>query len=335
MDNSSGAARLPATMSGMRSPKPWPLPTQPVTRELLSAAGVSDEMIRTQLRSGRLMRLRHGVYLASDAWPTGDAERHVMLARAEQVTNPTAVISHASAAVVWGLSTPGFTPWHASAPTVTLPADGPHAWRGTAIRHQALLPSADLARDEGYTVTSVARTAIDLAGPLPLPEALAIVDHAARLIIASYVDEPRRRDYSNPRFVAAALETLLTTAGRHRSRLQPMLDLVVPARESPAESLTAGYLHLAGTPMPLFQAEISVGGGKVYPDFFWPDLGLIGEVDGLVKYTDPRAIGAEKQREQHLLDLGYQIVRWLASEIMTRPDLVVARIERAMAAATR
>lgn len=87
--------------------------------------------------------------------------------------------------------------------------------------------------------------------------------------------------------------------------------------------------------MPLFQAEISVGGGKVYPDFFWPDLGLIGEVDGLVKYTDPRAIGAEKQREQHLLDLGYQIVRWLASEIMTRPDLVVARIERAMAAATR
>jgi len=57
---------------------------------------------------------------------------------------------------------------------------------------------------------------------------------------------------------------------------------------------------------------------------------LIGECDGAIKYTDPQSIVAEKEREQLLRDLGYRIVRWLAKEIMTRPDIVLARIERAL-----
>jgi len=315
----------------MRTPKPWALPTQPATRALLGASGVSDEMIRTQLRSGRLLRVRQGIYLARDAWPDSAAGQHVMLARAEQAANPAAVISHGSAALVWGLSTPGLTPWHASKPSVTLSAEGAHGWSGTADRHVSRLSPADVARDdEGYAVTSVARTAVDLAGPLDLPGALAILDHAARLLIHCYVTTTRRTDYSSPRLVTAARETLVAAAGRHRSRLHTTLELVVPARESPAESLTAGHLQLAGLPTPLFQAPIDTPNGRLYPDFLWPDLMLIGECDGAIKYTDPQTIVAEKEREQLLRDLGYRIVRWLAKEIMTRPDIVLARIERAL-----
>ena len=175
------------------------------------------------------------------------------------------MISHESAAVVWGLPTPGFTPWHASKPSVTLPDKGLHGWSGTAT---------------------------------PL--------------------------------VAAARESLLAAAGHHRSRLRPAVELVVPARESPAESLTAGQIHLSGLPLPLFQAPIDTPHGTVFPDFLWPDLMLIGECDGAVKYTDQQSIVAEKEREQLLRDMGYRIVRWLAKEIMTRPDLVLARIERAL-----
>ena len=314
----------------MRTPKPWALPTQPVTRALLSSSGVSDEMIRTQLRAGRLIRVRQGVYLARDAWPESAADLHVMLARAEQVVNPTAVISHESAAVVWGLPTPGFTPWHASKPSVTLLDKGLHGWSGTATRHEARLPTSDLTRDsDGYTVTTVARTAIDLARPLGLPGALAILDHAARLLITSYVTNPRRSDFASPRLVAAARESLLAAAGRHSARLTPTVALVVPARESPAESLTAGHLQLSGLPTPLFQAPIDTPHSTVYPDFLWPDLRLIGECDGAVKYSDQQSIVAEKEREQLLRDLGYCIVRWMAREIM-RPDLVLARIERAL-----
>ena len=57
---------------------------------------------------------------------------------------------------------------------------------------------------------------------------------------------------------------------------------------------------------------------------------LIGECDGAVKYTDQQSIVTEKEHEQLLRDMGYRIVRWLAKEIMTRPDLVLARIERAL-----
>jgi len=119
-------------------------------------------------------------------------------------------------------------------------------------------------------------------------------------------------------------------AGRHSARLTPTVALVVPARESPAESLTAGHLQLAGLPTPLFQAQIYTPHGTIYPDFLWPDLMLIGECDGAVQYSDQQSIVAEKEREQLLRDLGYRIVRWLAKEIMTRPDLVLARIERAL-----
>lgn len=309
------------------------MPTQPISRSLLLASGVSDEMIRTQLRAGRLVRVRQGVYLGRDSWPTTEAGRHLLAAHAEQVVNPDAVMSHGSAALFWGLATPGFDPWHTAPPSVTFPADRHTGWSGSAIRHVAPLPPSEVARDrEGYAVTSLARTAIDLVQRHDLPEALAILDHAARLLIATYVDEPRRYHYSNPRLVAAAREGLLAAANRHGSRLAPTIGLVVPARESVAESLTAGHLILAGTPMPQFQAEIATPAGTIYPDFYWRELGLVGEVDGAIKYEDPRAYVREKEREQELRDLGYRIVRWLAKEIMTRPDIVIARIERAMAA---
>lgn len=100
----------------MRTPKPWILPTQPATRALLAATGVSDEMIRTQLASGRLRRVRRGVFVAADSWPTDPGGLHLLLAHAEQVANPDAVLSHQSAGVAWGLPSPGFSAWADSPP---------------------------------------------------------------------------------------------------------------------------------------------------------------------------------------------------------------------------
>ncbi len=58
-------------------------------------------MVQTQLRSGALIRLRRGVFLAQSAWPSDPRLRHQLLARAEVSANPDAVISHESAAVTW------------------------------------------------------------------------------------------------------------------------------------------------------------------------------------------------------------------------------------------
>lgn len=53
----------------MRPPRPWMLPSQPITRAMLLASGVTRGMIDTQVDAGRLMVVRHGMCLATDAWP--------------------------------------------------------------------------------------------------------------------------------------------------------------------------------------------------------------------------------------------------------------------------
>lgn len=319
----------------MRTPRRWVLPTRPVTRADLTAVGVSDEMIRTQLSAGTLLRLRRGVFVMATAWPDSPRDQHLLRAYAEQSANPAAVLSHRTAAVVWGLPTPGFEDWWDGPPTVTLPAaDRYRSGQGDVVRHVGALGPAHVTRDdEGHVITSLARTAADLAHGLPVPAALVILDAAARQLVGSLVASPRRRDYKNVGIVNAVSSMLTDGCGSPRRALPAaVLDLVEPCRESPAESLSAGHFHLAGLPRPECQASIRTRRGEVFVDFLWRDARVIGECDGAMKYDDRASIIAEKEREQDLLDIDYRIVRWLGKEPMIRPHMVVERIERVLGA---
>lgn len=313
----------------MRTPRLWALPTEPATPAVLAAGGVTPAMIRSQLRCGRLVRVRRGVFLAASAWPADPAAQHLVLARAELAANPAGVISHASAAVVWGLPTPGFLTWWDEPATISLPPDEGHT--SHAAHHITALPSDQVTRHEGYAVTSLARTAVDLAAGRPLPDALVILDAVARRLCESYLAAPRRSDFSNPRLVAACREELHRVAAT-RPGPDPVaaIALADPSRESAAESLSAGHFELAGLPRPRYQARIVTPRGTFYPDCLWEEPRLIGECDGAVKYADAAAYVAEKEREQALRDAGFRIVRWLAKEIMTRPDVVIARVAQAL-----
>ncbi len=291
-------------------------------------------MIDTQLAAGRLLRVRRGVYLASDAWPSDPSAQALIRGYAEVAANPGAVLSHQSAALSWQLPCPAAIGWAERPASVTFPPGLGHGaqCRG-AVHHVAAIPAEQCARDpQGYPVTSLARTAADLARELPLPEALGILDAAARKLCEGYVSQPRRSDFRNPRLVAAARAELLaasTVAGRRG--MATAISLADPARESVAESLSAGHFRLAGLPVPQCQPRLAINGGQLFPDFYWEEAGLIGECDGAVKYDDPFAYVREKEREQLLRDAGYRVVRWLAKEVMFRPDEVVARVARALA----
>ncbi len=316
----------------MRTPRPWTLPTQPVTRALLLAGGVSRDMVATQVAHGRLVQLRRGVFIGADAWPDDPAGQHVVRAHAEQVANPDAVISHQSAAVVWGLPAPGFHDWYESPLSLTLPSACRGSRHCAAQWHIASLPPSHVTRDrDGYLVTSVARTAADLAAGLALPEALVILDAAARQLVESFVTSAHRPDYVNLRLLRAAREGLSDVVGRRwRGQLLAAIACVEPCRESAPESLAAGHLHLSGLPLPEFQAKIVTPKGTFYPDCYWRQARLVGECDGKVKYSSRDDLVAEKWREQVLRDDGHLFVRWLAGEIMSRPDDVIARIARAL-----
>ena len=316
----------------VRTPTPWILPTQPVTRALLAAAGITDDMIATHVRAGRLRRLRRGVYMASENWPDDPAGQHLVLAHAVQVANPDAILSHQSAAVALGLPTPGFAAWHDALPSLTQPADSRRRSRerNAELSVRTIGPT-DIVRDrDGYRATSVARTAVDLAAGLALPEALVLLDDAARRLVTAMVSSARRADYSNPRYAAAARDLL--TAAMVRP-LKPLVDAIAkadPARESPAESLTAGHLYRSGLPMPLFQAPLRTRIGTVFLDFLWPEHRLVGECDGAMKYTDRRALVEEKIREDAVRETGHRFVRWMGADPMVRPDELISRIARAL-----
>lgn len=323
----------------MRSPRPWPLPQRPTAFAELVARGATRAMVATQVGAGRLIRLREGVYLAASAWPEDPGRRHLLLARAEQVANPGAAISHASAALAWDLPSPPLAPWPDGPPTLTLPRDGGHRCRrsATGVLVAAYLPGRHVTLDpEGWPLTTPARTAVDLARTMDLPDALVVLDAAARLLCAELVASPRRGDYGNPVLRGVARDALREAcSGRNGfSGLRAVIELVDPRRESPIESLTAGHLHRAGVPMPEFQVPISTPLGTLYPDCYWKRQRLIGEADGAVKYGDAQAMVWEKEREQALRDLGYGIVRWLGKEITHRPQVVVDRIRRALDLAT-
>lgn len=303
-----------------------------MARAGLIASGISPQMLRTALAAGRIVRIRHGVFIDSTLWPEDSREQHLIRAVAELELYPSAVLSHESAGAAWNLPAPGFEAWHSHPASVTLPSGGTRSRVGPAVHHIGLLPPAQVTRDaDGRPVTSIARTAVDLAAGRQLPDALVILDGAARLLCAGMVSNPRRSDYANQRLADLARELLeQASLTRRPSCLAPAIRLADPARESAPESLSAGHFHLAGLPSPMYQTALESPLGRLYPDFYWPEQRLIGECDGAVKYADGAAYVREKEREQALRDLGYPMVRWLAKEIMLSPQLVVERVARAL-----
>jgi hypothetical protein len=288
-------------------------------------------MVRTQLAAGRLVRVRKGVYLGAGAWPEDPEGQHLARAHAEQAVNPAAVLSHETAALAWHLPHPGFAAWWQSPVAVTVPAGAAHKSRHRGIvQHLLPLPAPHVTRDpHGYPITTLQRTAVDVAAGLPLPEALVILDAASRLLCQSLVVGARRRDFANPRLVKAIKAMLVDAASIRRiSGIAAAIDRCDPGRESPAESLSAGWFALAGLPTPLFQPPVDTPFGTLYPDCLWPEARLIGECDGAVKYADAHAYVDEKEREQVLRDLDFRIVRWLAKEVMLDPQRVVERVAR-------
>lgn len=123
-----------------------------MARRQLLALGAEREAIEVRLRGGHLHRLQQGVY----------AVGHMALTQKSRwmaavlFCGPRAVLSHRSAAVLWGLRS-GFS----GAIEVTAPARSRS--RGSIRRHAADLGGDEVTSRDGIAVTTVPRTIFDLA----------------------------------------------------------------------------------------------------------------------------------------------------------------------------
>jgi hypothetical protein len=289
------------------------------THQFLAEGSEHYELARL-CRSNDLHRVRHGAF-AQQA-PAGAADAHHQLIKGTwPLLADNAVLSHGTAALLHGLPL-----WEGMLATVSVTRDvGGHGRRTRWLRvHHSPLGSVERVTIGDYRVTSIERTAIDVARTLSFDRAVAILDAALRLgADQSLLDE----------IVAAA-------AGRKGARVaREALAFADGRSESVGESISRARILQVGLPAPELQVEVFTPFGLwvARGDFGWREERVIGEFDGKVKYLGTPeevadAVMREKAREQAIRDAGWWVVRWTWKDL-GNPRSFRQRIEAAFRAA--
>lgn len=270
--------------------------------------------LRSQARSGELVKVAQGVFrwrtAATAAQRAGvhpDDDAYLARIRAAMLTAPlNHVVSHESAAHLWGLGT--LSPWPPGVvATVPVGANSHSSPQFTRHAHD-LRESVAI---DGMRVTAIERTVADVARTLRRATAFELM--------CSALFTPRR---GRPLTTATNVETEL---GRHDGArgvraARALMAITSTGCESPAEARSLLLMHDLRFVRPEQQAVFNDGEGDMRVDFYWPHLALVGECDGLSKYRardtgDGRGAAErvieEKRREDRLRALGLRVVRWV------------------------
>ncbi|MBO1756074.1 type IV toxin-antitoxin system AbiEi family antitoxin [Allobranchiibius sp. CTAmp26] len=259
--------------------------------------------------------LRRDAYIETAVWETLSAEKRLAV-RAHVVAAASPgqrVLSHHSAAAIWGIPIVG--PWPEKV-EVLVPDDTHGVSPGIQRRRTQNMPLG-VARG-GVTVTSAARTAVDLAKLASLASAVASLDHVLHHKLAGRAD------------LEAEVRAIPKNArGRRRALLA--VALARHDAESPAESLSRIRLYEFGMPRPTLQVDFRDAQGFIgRVDMYWPHLDLIGEVDGRLKYGLPPGASSdvaadvlwrEKLREDRLRRVADRLTRWTWDDALKREGL--------------
>jgi len=267
------------------------------SRRLLREQGWTDSALTTAVATGRLVRVRRGTYAPPAELKAIAAHRRLVEATLPYLIPPS-VLSHASAAVLHGL--PVRDGWldrvHVTRPG---PAHAHGLAHGITRLSRAPLSGLDIEEVGGVPVTSLARTAVDLARAKDFTWGVIECDAVLRL-------------GATPEALSHCVLQGRRWSGNSRAR--SCVAFADGRSESPLESLSRVQLHQFGLPRPAVQFEIREAGLLLARcDFAWPEFRVVGECDGKVKYSGPQAadaIMAEKRREESLRQVGWWVVRW-------------------------
>lgn len=306
--------------------------TEPDWREQLvrsrdsRALGRHAELV-SAVRHGQLVPVIRGVFRHS-RFVTRDPTRvqdDAFLARVracQLVSDKTLVFCSLAAAAVWQLPMVGT--WPTKVP-VLVPLDGGRS-TATLARTTVGYPAPAVSLD-GLAVTSLARTVVDVGRASTFGQAVAMAD--AALHGQERRAGRRYREAVSAEDALAELSSLGAVPGSAKSR--GVLQFADAASGSAGESVSRVAIRILGLPAPQLQVRfMDVRGLIGVVDFYWPELGLVGEFDGYGKYvreefTAGRPIAdvvmEEKERENRLRALGLTVVRWDWAVARSLPQL--------------
>jgi len=268
-----------------------------VSRLQLYELGLSADQIETRLRRGRLHRLHRGVYAVGHPRPGGSA----LSMAAVLACGPGAALSHRAAASEWCIR-PSSSPLM----DVTVPGRGGRAKRKGIRLHRARLAPAEVAVRAGISVTTPARTLVDLADVLTRRQLERAFDEAEYLRLDCTGLRAVRGRPGYGRLLAVLAEH---AAGSTRTRSE-LEDLFLEACAS------------QGLPRP--EVNTLVQGHEV--DFLWREARLVVELDGRAAHATRRAFEEDRLRDAELTVSGQRVLRVTRRRLETAPQEVAGQI---------
>jgi len=164
--------------------------------------------------------------------------------------------------------------------------------------HRRALRDDDVTRRHNIPLTSPVRTLLDLAHGLPRAQLEAAVNEADKL------------DLINPERLRAALEA--REGQRGVAALRELLDRqTLTLTDTELERRFLPIVRSAGLPAP--RTQRSVNGFRV--DFFWPELGLVVETDGLRYHRTPAQQARDRLRDQTHAAAGLTPLRFTHAQV--------------------
>lgn len=285
------------------------------------AAGFAEQDVARLIAAGAWHRVRRGAYVEGTVWNRldGAARYRLLVIATLLLARRRAVASHWSAAAWLEIDLLGAWPGKVHV-TVGLRSGGRSS--GLVERHPAPLPPGSAVSVDGFTVTTAARTAVDLARALPFRDGVVVCDSVLRRRLTTLSE------------LQAVVERCAHWEGIPAARRA--LDFMDGRAESVGESVSRVILHERGCPPPALQTPFHDRMGLIgETDFYWEQFRTIGEFDGKVKYgvlnprDDPReTLWREKRREDRLRGLAREVVRWTWWDI-EHPDDWIARLQAA------
>jgi Protein of unknown function (DUF559) len=271
-------------------------------RQLLEL-GVARGAIQHRLAVGRLHRIHVGVYAVGHA----AISLHGRLMAGVLACGPEAVLSHRSAAWLWGLQPPSDQPVD-----VTVPGRSRHRRVGIAVHRTRNMQGEDRKVRERIPVTSVARTLIDLAEVLRPAQLERALEEAERLRLFDLrAIEKRCRGRRGLRPLRALLAEAGVTAAPTRSELERRF--LALCREE-------------GLPVPA--VNLFVAGFEV--DVIWAEQRLVVELDGYAFHGNRAAFERDRVRDASLQLAGYRVLRVTHRRLEWEPAAVAAMVRSSL-----
>jgi hypothetical protein len=251
-----------------------------VTRAQLLALGLTASAIRHLIANGLLIPVHSGVYAVSyvNATPVARACAAVL------ACGDKALLSHGSAASLWGFYKYWDQPFEVTVPSL-------RKRPGIKVHRSRTLTGPDFDCQLGIPVTSPARTALDIAPRLNDKRLTRVVNdgrHARLLHLVDLADVVNRNPKHQPQ---NGLGGSSTRRRRPRAR---------PSKTTSSRSPSATGLPAPVTNTYLFGYEI---------DVLYSAERVIVELDGYEFHSDRTTFGRDRKRDAVMLAADYQTVR--------------------------